>query len=90
MQLNSPMPCGSKFSPRHPTPVMPKTCVTCKHFIRDHPAIDPRLGKCKLFGEMDMVSGLVRYDFAMDCRLYDEKCGAKAQYYEPLEGSDVP
>lgn len=78
-------PSGYKFSPRQPTPATPKTCVTCKHFIRDDPAIDARLGKCRLFGEMDMVSGVVRYNFAANCRQFDEECGVKAQYYEPAD-----
>jgi len=57
-------------------------CFNCSHFIahtNNYP-YDPipsneRYGRCKKFGEVDMISGVIEYDLASYCRLDDNKCG---------------
>ena len=39
-------------------------------------------GKCKQFGEINLVSGEVTYDFASICRDNGKKCGTTGQRYE--------
>jgi hypothetical protein len=57
-------------------------CVNCAHFIEktnnypyDPVPNDKLYGKCKKFGEMDLITGVIEYDFAKYCRDNNEKCG---------------
>ncbi len=57
-------------------------CSNCLHFIEhtNNYPYDPipsneKYGRCKKFGEVDMVSGVIEYDLAINCRLNDSKCG---------------
>lgn len=38
-------------------------------------------GRCKLFGEKNMLSGETIYDYALDCRRDTNKCGIDAKHY---------
>jgi hypothetical protein len=62
-------------------------CSTCVHFIEpthNYP-YDPipcdKQGRCKNFGEVNMITGTIEYDFANDCRLNDNKCGKMGLEY---------
>ena len=57
-------------------------CLNCLHFIEhtNNYPYDPipsneKYGRCKKFGEVNMVSGVIEYDLAINCRLNDSKCG---------------
>lgn len=57
-------------------------CSNCLHFIEhtnnypyDPTPSNEKYGRCKKFGEVDMVSGVIEYDLAINCRLNDSKCG---------------
>ena len=57
-------------------------CSNCLHFIEhtnnypyDSIPNDELYGRCKKFGEMNLISGEIKYDFAQDCRLNVSKCG---------------
>jgi hypothetical protein len=39
------------------------------------------LGKCGKFGEKDIISGEIIYDYAGFCRKKPELCGMNARYY---------
>ncbi len=55
-------------------------CFTCKHFIPD--SLDStRFSKCKKFGNTNLVSGEISYDFADSCRKTESKCGQHGKYY---------
>lgn len=56
-------------------------CINCVHFITDHPN-NHVYAKCKLFGNMDIVSGSIQYDFAKLCRENEFKCGLNGTQYE--------
>ena len=63
-------------------------CVNCLHFIEDKtnypydpPPNDAQYGKCKKFGEVNFITGLIDYDFASRCRNDDKKCGSIASEY---------
>ena len=54
-------------------------CVNCIYFL-DH-------GRCKKFGEADLITGLIKYDPAILCRKNDDKCGSEGYEYEAKSGS---
>jgi hypothetical protein len=63
-------------------------CLKCLHFIEhtnnypyDSMPNDTKFGKCKKFGEIDFITGLIEYDFAKDCRNDKNKCGKIASEY---------
>ena len=63
-------------------------CSKCAHFIEhtNNYPYDPipsneKYGKCKKFGEMNMITGSIEHDLASDCRLNDSKCGKFASEY---------
>ena len=56
-------------------------CSNCVHFIElenDYPYDGYR---CKKFGEMDVITGAINYDYAAVCRLGDDNCGTKGSHY---------
>jgi hypothetical protein len=66
-------------------------CKNCVHFIEhtanypspyDHIPVDTYYGKCKKFGEMHLVTGHIKYDFAILCRENEKKCGTMGVGYE--------
>ena len=57
-------------------------CSKCLHFIEhtNNYPYDPipsneRHGKCKKFGEMNIITGIIEYDLANNCRINDSQCG---------------
>jgi len=57
-------------------------CSNCLYFIehKNNYPYDPipsneRYGKCKKFGEVNMITGEIEYDLASNCRFNDSKCG---------------
>jgi len=62
-----------------------KLCVNCKHFVLDEGIKKaPYLGRCKVFGWKDCVTGKVEYAYASVVRNCRTKCGEDAKYYEPV------
>ena len=64
------------------------TCVNCVHFMNYsnmYPSrgnVNQELGKCKLFGKKNLVSGKITYDYASESRTSDNKCGIEGKYYK--------
>jgi hypothetical protein len=63
-------------------------CSKCVHFIEytnnypyDPAPSNEKYGRCKKFGEVDMVTGVINYDLAGNCRLNDSKCGKFGSEY---------
>ena len=57
-------------------------CSYCLHFIEhtNNYPYDPipsneQYGRCKNFGEVNLVTGAIEYDLATNCRLNVSKCG---------------
>jgi hypothetical protein len=42
---------------------------------------DDNFGKCKKFGELNLVTGGIEYDMALNCRRDETKCGNKGIEY---------
>ena len=72
-------------------------CIYCKHFIPKETDIltEPvtnsqnvvlrsnRYGLCSLFWKKDMVTGVIKHDYALTCRSLKSMCGETGKYYEP-------
>ena len=57
-------------------------CVNCAHFIPHNYSSLPSdsvYGKCRKFFDVHLVTGIVTYKYAIDCRIDIDKCdiGAK-------------
>lgn len=81
---------SAKHSPHSPLidNIKPPTCVNCIHFVKysdmysSRSNVNQELGKCKLFGKKNLVSGKITYDFASSSRISENKCGIEGKYYE--------
>jgi hypothetical protein len=65
------------------------SCINCTHFIEhtnlypyDSPTSDKDYGRCKKFGEINLITGSIEYDFAKDCRYNENKCGKSGSEYK--------
>ena len=63
-------------------------CSNCLHFIEhtnnypyDPIPSDKQYGRCKKFGEINMITGAIEYDLAINSRLDDSKCGKIGSEY---------
>jgi len=79
---------GKKFIRNIDLPV----CVNCVHFIEhtnnypyDSYPSDKDYGRCKKFGEIDFITGLIEYDSAKNCRNNNTKCGKTGSEYKDLK-----
>lgn len=55
-------------------------CSHCKFYLQPQkPEIS--VAKCAKFGEMDIITGKILYDYAAVCRTSDKKCGLVAKYF---------
>ena len=57
-------------------------CSNCLHFIEhtnnypyDSIPSNEQYGRCKKFGEVNLITGVIEYDLAKNCRLNVSKCG---------------
>jgi hypothetical protein len=67
-----------------------KLCINCKYFIGhlpDYPD-DPinnsnnsNYGKCKLFGEINLITGKTEYDYAKIARNNPSQCGISGNLF---------
>jgi hypothetical protein len=55
-------------------------CANCAHFIND--TISVIYSRCKMFGEMDLVSGKIKYDFADFSRGPNQPCGITGKLFQ--------
>lgn len=63
-------------------------CLNCVHFIEHKnnypydPLPDDKIySRCKKFGEVDIITGTIEYDFAKHCRDNIVKCGKTGSEY---------
>lgn len=65
-------------------------CIDCKHFIRNNfisnisnnkIIYDDDLGKCRLFGHKNIITGEITYKYATTCRISYNKCGPQGIYF---------
>ena len=56
-----------------------KPCRNCIYY-NQHSNIE--LSKCKKFGEKNIISNEIKYDYAEGCRNDELKCGKEGKYFE--------
>ena len=72
-------------------------CSNCLHFIEhtnnypyDPIPSDTHYGRCKKFGETNLITGVIDHDLALTCRLNVSRCGnAGTEYTEKIKSSIV-
>lgn len=66
-------------------------CIQCRNFIPHttyYPYEDPptdNYGKCKMFGEQNVVTGQIEYRYASTCRSGSSLCNISGKYFEVKE-----
>jgi hypothetical protein len=60
------------------------TCKTYVYFLPyyQHPEKYYKLGKCKLFGNKNIVTGEIIYEYAAICRMNITPCNMTGNYHE--------
>ena len=56
-------------------------CSNCLHFIEPTNTNPFDGNRCKKFGEMDLITGVIKYELAANCRLDDDMCGEEGDEY---------
>ena len=64
-----------------------KNCVYFKPYEYDDTFYD--LGKCRKFGKIDIVSGIIEYRYACTCRTSDNLCSFNGTYYEERKHPNI-
>ena len=62
-------------------------CSNCVHFIELENDYPYNGNRCKKFGEVDFITGEIKYDLAAVCRLGDDNCGKKGLHYTAKDQS---
>jgi hypothetical protein len=57
------------------------SCKKCIHFNPDNYNTES-LSKCNKFGEKNIISNEIKYDYADSCRKDEEKCGLEGKCFE--------
>ena len=63
-------------------------CLNFRHFIPIEGTSNFEYSKirvCMKFGHKNMITGEIKYDFAIDCRNDVSKCTTFARYFTPLK-----
>jgi len=63
-----------------------KLCKHCRHFLPtmygDRYDIGNHLGRCNLFGKMNVINGEIEHEYATIVRKFDDMCGINATRFE--------
>uniref|UniRef100_A0A6C0D3S5 Uncharacterized protein n=1 Tax=viral metagenome TaxID=1070528 RepID=A0A6C0D3S5_9ZZZZ len=64
-------------------------CKNCVYFIPDESEkYKYPLGRCKLYGVKNLVSGIIRHEYADHCRQSKNQCSITALHYEAINEQD--
>jgi len=63
-------------------------CIDCIHFQKNY--WNNYQSKCKYFGEKNMITGIIEYEYAADCRSDDKKCGIEGKHFQMYRSDDFP
>jgi len=63
----------------------------CKNCVYFKPYNDKifHLGKCTKFGKMDILSGIIEYNYAYTCRISNDLCSFNGTYYEERKHPNI-
>lgn len=57
------------------------SCKNCVHFIL-HKELTPLLSTCKKYGTKNLITDIIRYEYADMCRYDNTKCGKNGKDFE--------
>lgn len=58
------------------------SCKNCVHYKRNS---NDFYSRCKLFGEKNVITDVIDFDFAYSSRNNESKCGINGKYFQQLE-----
>jgi hypothetical protein len=64
-------------------------CKKCVFYIPKMTFEKHEFGKCIQFGQMDIVTGEIFYEYAAVCRSSETKCGLSGKYYQEKEKDNI-
>jgi hypothetical protein len=64
-----------------------KNCVYFRPYKNDVQLFD--LGKCTKFGKMDIISGIIAYKYAFDCRNSENLCTFNGTFFEERKHPNI-
>jgi hypothetical protein len=66
------------------------SCKTCIHYKPySYNGDYSSLSRCAKFGEKDIITDEITYDYAYSCRNHESKCGHVGNFYEKDENTDI-
>jgi hypothetical protein len=61
-------------------------CRNCKHFMpHNSEAYKYNLATCLLYGEKNVISGIVKFEYAEHVRNREEQCSKEGRNFEPID-----
>lgn len=70
-----------------------KLCKDCKNFLPtmygDKFDIGNHMGKCNLYGKINLINGEIEHDYASTARSFDDMCGINGTYFEKKTTSEL-
>jgi hypothetical protein len=70
-----------------------KLCKDCKNFLPtmygDKFDIGNHMGRCNLYGKINLISGEIDHEYASIARSFSDMCGINATYFENLDTSEL-
>jgi hypothetical protein len=70
-----------------------KLCKDCRHFLPtmygDRYDIGNHLGRCNLFGKMNVINGEIEHEYATIVRKFDDMCGINGTHFEKSNTHEV-
>ena len=57
-------------------------CKNCAHYKLDKSLVSEEFTRCTKFGEMDIITGEITYDYAKLVRLSKSKCGINGSFFK--------
>ena len=64
------------------------SCRNCIYYKQELNDFHSELGRCTYFGEKNIQTDVIKYDFADLCRSSENKCGLEGKYYEQDPNAD--
>jgi hypothetical protein len=64
-----------------------KNCVYFRPYKNDVKFYN--LGKCTKFGKMDIISGIIEYNYAFNCRTSEDLCSFNGSFFEERKHSNI-
>jgi hypothetical protein len=65
-------------------------CKNCKFFTpMQYNDFDSDMNRCEKFGEKDIITGKIEYDFVSSCRKDEDKCGLDGKLFEEEVNLDI-